>query len=255
MAVDPLSSATRTAKRNLLIASALAITYRSFDITIDKIPFSGLSINFDPRVFVFLLTIALLYFTLTFALYYYIDVRNIEETPHQAEAGDKYFRGTSLHIIRAANRLEAAVTAILPPGYHTRPADHAFHRMFEEVAASPFKDAILFRIRPNSSLLHVFHDTSNIKTTSNFVDITPETHPEIYKDFERIAPAYIRFHWFASRLNKLRFARQRLTVSAIYPFRNYFVDGILPLSVAALAIASLYRLVDLHWIRDIAPSG
>jgi hypothetical protein len=55
MAVDPLSPATRATKRNLLVASMLAITYRAFDVSIDKIPVAGLSISFDNRVFAFLL--------------------------------------------------------------------------------------------------------------------------------------------------------------------------------------------------------
>lgn len=68
MGIDPLSSATRAAKRNLLIVSLLTITFRACQISIDKIPFSGLTINFDPGVFAFLLAALLFYFLVTFLL-------------------------------------------------------------------------------------------------------------------------------------------------------------------------------------------
>jgi hypothetical protein len=41
---DPLSTATRTTKRNLLVASLVAITFRAFDISADKIVVAILAI-------------------------------------------------------------------------------------------------------------------------------------------------------------------------------------------------------------------
>jgi hypothetical protein len=52
---DPLSPATRATKRNLLLASVLAISANAFNVSIDKIPVAGLSITFDDRLFAFLL--------------------------------------------------------------------------------------------------------------------------------------------------------------------------------------------------------
>jgi hypothetical protein len=85
MAVDPLSPATRAAKRNLLSVSVAAITYRAFDVSISRIPLGGLEIAFDNRVFAFLLLVLLLYLIATFALYYFIDIRNIEKPVHLVE--------------------------------------------------------------------------------------------------------------------------------------------------------------------------
>ena len=90
MAVDPLSTATRGAKRNLLIAAMLAITVKAFNISIDKIPVGPFSISYDPRVFSFLLLCVLMYFLCIFALYYFIDIRNVDKTEHQ-NASDKLF--------------------------------------------------------------------------------------------------------------------------------------------------------------------
>lgn len=39
---DPLSTATRATKRNLLIASVIAISASAFNISIDRIPVGGL---------------------------------------------------------------------------------------------------------------------------------------------------------------------------------------------------------------------
>ena len=68
MGIDPLSSATRTAKRNLLLVSLAIITVKAFNVTIEQIPLANLSIKFDPGALGFLLTISLLYFLLTFEL-------------------------------------------------------------------------------------------------------------------------------------------------------------------------------------------
>jgi phosphotransferase system glucose/maltose/N-acetylglucosamine-specific IIC component len=86
---DPLSSATRAVKRNLLIASVLAISANAFNVSVDKIPVGGLSVNFDSRLFAFLLVVTLLYFFCTFVIYYAIDMKNLEPTTHQQEAEKK----------------------------------------------------------------------------------------------------------------------------------------------------------------------
>src|SRR5260370_13448666 len=80
---DPLSTATRATKRNLLAASVLAISANAFNVSVDKIPVGGLSITFDDRLFAFLLLIVLAYFLCTFILYYAIDMNNYEATGHQ----------------------------------------------------------------------------------------------------------------------------------------------------------------------------
>ena len=90
MSADPLSSSTRTTKRNLLVASVFAIAYAAFDVTISKIPLAGLEIEFDQRLFSFLILSVLVYFTGTFILYYYIDIRNVELTPHQKLTEGEY---------------------------------------------------------------------------------------------------------------------------------------------------------------------
>jgi len=87
---DPLSPATRATKRNLLVASVLAISANVFNVSIDKIPIGGLSITFDDRLFAFLLLIVLIYFLCTFTLYYSIDIKNLEKTDHQTVSEHAY---------------------------------------------------------------------------------------------------------------------------------------------------------------------
>jgi hypothetical protein len=40
---------------------------------------------------------------------------------------------------------------------------------------------------------------------------------------------------------------------ALYFMRNYLVDGVLPMALVVIAFASLFQIVDVHWIRAIAP--
>src|SRR4051812_6371044 len=87
---DPLSGATRATKRNLLVASVLGIAANAFRVSVDKIPIAGLSINFDDRLFSFLLLCVLIYFLGTFILYYSIDINNFEKTSHQTESEKRY---------------------------------------------------------------------------------------------------------------------------------------------------------------------
>jgi hypothetical protein len=58
----------------------------------------------------------------------------------------------------------------------------------------------------------------------------------------------------------LRYALFRLsllprlwTVAAAYFFRNYCLDGLLPIFAAAAALAALYNLVDVHALARLAP--
>jgi hypothetical protein len=117
MAIDPLATATRTAKRNLLAASTLAITYKAFNITIDNIPVMGLSIRFDKGAFEFLLLSAIVYFGATFLLYYIIDIRNLEQTLDQGATKENI---QNRHIALRGewqSKLAEAVSAVLPLGY------------------------------------------------------------------------------------------------------------------------------------------
>lgn len=96
MSTDPLSNTTRATKRNLLVLSVLAITYRAFDVTVDRVPVTGgLSITLDPRVIVFLVSLCLLYFFCTFVLYYFIDMKNITPSSHQAKSKSSYLDNVS----------------------------------------------------------------------------------------------------------------------------------------------------------------
>jgi len=107
--IDPLTSATRTTKRNLLTASVVAITFKAFDISADKIPVAGVTITFNRGVFEFLLVMVLLYFLATFILYYYIDIKNFPRLVHQEETEEWRIQATN----RVASSINQTAQAIL----------------------------------------------------------------------------------------------------------------------------------------------
>src|SRR5690349_8490792 len=118
MAIDPLATATRTAKRNLLAASMLAITYKAFNGTIENIPIAGLNIRFDKGAFEFLLLAAILYFGATFLFYYVIDMRNLEQTPDQGTTKQNFQNMQANLRGSCQGDLAEAIRVTLPTGYH-----------------------------------------------------------------------------------------------------------------------------------------
>jgi hypothetical protein len=139
--IDPLSSATRTAKRNLLVAATVAITYSAFDVSISKIPVGGLAIEFDNRVFSFLLVVVLIYFTATFALYYFIDIRNIEATKHQSDTEIRYRQDREDFWNSHAAAVMTKIGKSLPKGVgYNRNATQQLGNFFQEMQ-QPFYEA------------------------------------------------------------------------------------------------------------------
>lgn len=253
MVIDPLSAATRAAKRNLLVSSILVLTYRAFDISVEKIPFAGMSITFDPGVFAFLLSLAIIYFGVTFALYYYIDIRNIEETTHQKETK----RNTSILIDAYTDRIAEALTLELAAGL---PENHRISNVMGQVkrivvffGVRRFTDAILFRDEFDPAWIPLSYSTQtpNLSTST---DLTPASHPELFDQLALTVKRRLRFFWWKEKAHRLWRKRLDWGVSAAYTVRNYFTDGILPIALGSLALAALYGWVDVHWIRSVAPT-
>jgi hypothetical protein len=234
---DPLSPATRATKRNLLLASVLAISANAFNVSIDKIPVGGLSITFDDRLFAFLLLIVLVYFLCTFILYYLIDIRNLEATAHQ-DASEKAF-------VDRVNRYAVQYTGVI-------------HRDLQSLTSD-------FAVKLHVNFSHMLAVGQPIPESVNLV-IPDPTHrgqdqpvpAELHKDlFAKLAE---RQHYWIKRFPRDRGADKRRaaflvkTTRSMYFLRNYFFDGSLPIALGVFALAAILSHLNLAWIQNYLPS-
>lgn len=236
---DPLSPATRTTKRNLLIASVIAISASAFNVSIDRIPVGGLSITFDDRLFAFLLVIVLLYFFLTFMLYYSIDIKNLEPTSHQTKAEENYkerFRDFQGHYF---GELTRECTQLVPSEFYLR-LDNAGHRIF--VNDEP---------QPASYLLYKRGPKREVNLSA----------PEVEENYKEIFDA-VRKHEIdgVRKFRRARFRHRALErckvwiVRLMYIARNYILDGLLPIGLGIFAILTIFLHLDLSPIANHLPS-
>jgi hypothetical protein len=235
MPVDPLSSTTRTTKRNLLVASVLAITYKAFNVTIDKIPVAGLSINFDNRVFTFLLLITLLYFLLTFVLYYFIDIRNIETTAHQT-ASEKLFRD-ALHrfVSDYDSKLKKEVKERFPD--YDIPQIEIAGTLAGQLATGAYPKVSKF---PGGRKIIL----------DDYPEPKPEPDPAFVKTAHHMLRRYKRSYW----IRYFSLLPRRYSIRLTYLVRNYLTDGLLPIALGCFAIIVLYGKVGVQWIQLLTPA-
>jgi hypothetical protein len=236
---DPLSTATRATKRNLLVASVLAIAANAFNVSIEKIPVGGLSINFDDRLFAFFLLIALVYFLSTFILYYTIDIKNLQTTPHQDKSEEIFQRRLTLFENRYAARIEADLQSLSP-------SDHRLHfgNLADHLRTGRFNSILTYRILTSKPPAIPRQDPAEMARTEN---------PTVFKAIDE------RLKYWFERLPKAKAwdaCRARLTIRAVrlmYLTRNYLVDGGLPILLGIVALAAVLGYIDLHWLQDFFP--
>ena len=249
MAVEPLSDSTRTTKRNLLIASVLAITYRAFDVTIDKLPFAGVVVDFNKGLFAFLLTLLLFYFLLSFCVYYFIDIRNAEVPPHQASGTERFLTNVEdrvqrfLHI--AKNRADRALNG---GDVHVLYTD-TMGNLLRQIARTPRQEhERLILETPARALYHL-----QMRNELNSV----VQHPARTKEFDKADAAVTKALWdftdFERRPSLM--ASSRLAgINFLYSFRNYILDGVLPVAFGVIGILAMYQIMPLGWLRHLAPT-
>src|SRR5260370_19711930 len=136
---DPISSATRANKRNLLVVSVIAISASAFNVSIDKIPVGGLSISFDDRLFAFLLVVVLLYFLATFILYYAIDMKNLDPTGHQLAAEKKFQQRLAAFPPKYFTKLKEGLEKLVPANYELRLHDYTEDYKKGKPRAAPYE--------------------------------------------------------------------------------------------------------------------
>ena len=239
MATDPLSTATRTAKRNLLVASVLAITFKAFEVRIDKIPVAGLSIDFDNRLFSFLLLLATSYFLLTFALYYFIDIKNVERTLHQDRSDSTY--NDRLQLLKQNFQFNTSDKL----GKHL-PAAHRIH-LFSDggMTSDPVGDALKANMVPSYTINQSFGRVVE--------QIKRDTKPDLYLMMDEA----LAKEWSLFKRQRIRLILQETirwyAVAGAYTFRNYITDGALPIFLGLVAIATLLSWVNMKWLQNLAP--
>ncbi len=233
MPVDPLSPATRTTKRNLLVAFMLAITYKAFHVTIDKIPVAGLSINFDNRVFTFLLLVALIYFLVTFVLYYFINIRNKETTAHQTASEALFNKALDRFTLEYEDKLEKKVKAQFP--------DYAVIR---DVTPGAFAGRLATGEYPKLSKSNPLG-----RAIISFAE-NPEPNPVFIRATKLMLRGYRRCYW----AKYISLQPRRYSIRLAYFFRNYVTDGTLPIALGCFAIIALYGKIDVQWMQLIAPA-
>jgi hypothetical protein len=234
---DPVSTATRATKRNLLVVSVLAIAANAFNISIEKIPIAGLSINFDNRLFAFLLLIALVYFLGTFILYYTIDIKNLEKTPHQEES-EKAFRE---HLTGFEQRYAARIQADLRS---LAPLNHRFHltNFADHLRTGEFDNILTYRILGTKA---------PASPRQGLAEMSRNENPIVFNSIDK------RLKYWIDRFPRAKAwdaRRARLTIRGIrlmYLTRNYLVDGALPILLGVVALAAVLGYINLHWLQNI----
>jgi hypothetical protein len=235
---DPLSTATRATKRNLLLASVLAISANAFNVSIDKIPVAGLSITFDDRLFAFLLLIVLAYFLCTFVLYYVIDIKNLPPTEHQSSAEKTFLTTTNSYFHTYGSKVRADLQQFAPVGDSVM-----LDTMFEN-SLDKGGQVLNLRIVPQPG---VFQDHSIFE---KWRADNPNVNDEINARQRYWIARYKRARYWHYRRHQIVLVGTR----AMYFTRNYFFDGALPILLGILALGAILGHWNLTWVQSYLPS-
>ena len=158
-------------------------------------------------VFVFLLTIALLYFAITFALYYYIDIRNLEKTPHEQGLQKVYYDRWLRFSQKYVAKLRPLIQKALPEHHHLRAGGDGISHILEDVVKGGSWSGILLQPRYDLSKIRIFRAVEQGRS-SNYIDIELANEPEPQKQIDEIIRKQLRFFWWHAKLNRVRRNRE-----------------------------------------------
>lgn len=252
---DPLSPATRNAKRHLLLVGVVAITFKAFQVSIEKIPVAGLVINFDRGVFEFLLAIALLYLLATFALYYYIDIRNFPPTPHQERTAQWREQSIEEFVYRWYETVSDKMNAVMPDGFRAMLAPE-YQNLLRDVV-EPSRTVRRLDEMKRRGIIPRHADEPGYK---NLIMISgPGGLPgdKLRREGDERCKEILQnstIEFETAYENHLRRLKPRLfVVSAAYFTRNFITDGAIPLAIGIIGLLSLYNIIDLHFLSQFVP--
>jgi hypothetical protein len=250
---DPLSSVTRGLKRNLMIVGLLAVTYKGFDVTIEKIPAStiGVAIHWDERVFTFVLLAMLLYMLLAFALSYYIDMRNWDKTKHQKRTEQDYMRSVAGFASRYEKRILELVKPLVPADVNIGLAISQMGSNIERKAVTPDYRR---RIRQREFVISLYK-LSKVPAgrSGKNIDLGRDDHKELYEKIDAIVWRFWRRYSARRMLHKIALLPRLWAVRSAYGVRNYVLDGWLPISLGVIAIRGLLNVIPLRWLQHLVP--
>lgn len=235
MALDPLSAATRTEKRNLLALSVVAITFKAFNVKIEKIPFVGLSVDFEQGAFEFLLIIGIIYFGVTFTIYYFIDIRNDRKPDHLIAAEKRYRAKLDTYRAHASEVLARQMQEQLGPPYNVNsPTGHL------DTALDAAEHDLPFKKKEEDVFFFV-----GVNRETPLGDIRKRGDDLVYAALPRYRRSFRRYRYLMGMwLSGVRF---------LYFVRNYGIDGLLPVVLGAVALLAIYDVISLSWLSWLLP--
>jgi hypothetical protein len=254
--IDPLSPATRNTKRHLLLVGMVAITFKAFQVSIEKIPVAGLVINFDRGVFEFLLAAALMYLLATFLLYYYIDIRNFPPTYHEERTDEWKILKIKTFLYDWYNETENLIRAEATAPYRLF-LDTGYVNELQKIV-DPAADESFFKML---KIQGIVPPSAGPQIPGNLITVTGPggglQDADIRKDLGQKAQAIVdsRASEFPRYIRRklLTLAPRLAIVRAAYISRNYLTDGLLPATVGMVALLSLYNFIDLHFLAHFVP--
>ena len=81
-------------------------------------------------------------------------------------------------------------------------------------------------------------------------------HPARAQEFEQADAAVTQALWDFPNFERgtsLMAKSRRAGLNSLYGFRNYVLDGVVPVALGVLAILAMYQIVPLEWLRHVAP--
>src|ERR1700688_3572079 len=245
--VDPLSPATRSTKKGLLIAALAAMTFKGFDVKIHTIDMAGLHIDFDGRVFDFLLVAALAYFLVSFCLYYYIDIRNFSTTKHQDDT-EKWRLG---QLGTFANNY---LTKVRQELRHLTALDQRF------LVTAQFSSVLTQMLKAGNSSAELERLSALAKKCFQFQTVEagaflsaplPKDRMELAKQIEIMLEQRARQYPRAYSRHRSSLIPRTVGVRFAYQFRNYWLDGIFPALTGVIGLLAMFNVVPLRWLSII----
>jgi hypothetical protein len=147
MAADPLSAATRTTKRNLLAVSSVIILIKMFDVSLDKLPVSGLVLTYDEGAVMFGLVAATVYFLVAFCMYYWIDIKDNKETDYEVTVREWYKGAADLYRRKRAKVMADRAQLLMPQNHRVNIVHGAIEQAQKRVQ-NPFQKVLAELIKP-----------------------------------------------------------------------------------------------------------
>lgn len=252
MATDPLSSATRTNKRNLIAAASAVILLKTYSGKVEKLPVGGVTFRIEPGAVMFALVVTVAYFLTTFAMYYWIDLKDNKPIEYEVSLRKWYDKALHNYRISKGSRLEKEIRKKLSLGQ-----DVIFQHSFTETLFFNYGWRALrlprsFTRKQNELGYPVKFGRSLSPVLSEITRLNEEQNKLLDQ-----MDAIIYFSLFAYRMTypfrQIQFFITYATKKSVFIIRNYFFDGILPLALGVAALSAAYDLVPLDWLKELAP--